>query len=98
MNKQTGRNIVKTVLGGGTGVCGGFVATKVIAELLPPQVKIPLKIATYVGGAGIGLAIGDAAEQAIDNRIDDICDVVDLLQSKKTQKTKLVKAEKVEEP
>lgn len=69
-------NATKFGISMGGGVCASHVVTEIVKNLMPPQAKLPLKIATVVGTGMLGAALADvAAEKACDN-VDAVTDYI----------------------
>lgn len=71
-------NAIKFGVSMGGGMCASHVVTEIVKNLMPmpPQAKLPFKVATMIGTSMLSAALADvAAEKACDN-IDAVADYV----------------------
>ena len=70
---REGSKLATSVVGG---ACCGHVVSEIVNNLMPPQAKMPMKIATIVGTSLISSAIADIASEKTCDSIDAVADYV----------------------
>lgn len=77
------KEITKMAIGTPIGLCAGKVAMDVVEQVLPAEVRIPMKIVRYVGTAAIGLVANNMIARSVDDLVDSAETVNETLKAAK---------------
>lgn len=74
---ETVRNGVKLLTGGSVQMMLGGV----ISAIMPPQISIPYKVATYIGSFVVSMYATEKLDEFVDKKIDEVEETVETVKA-----------------
>ena len=91
------RDTIRSVVKASTSGSISMVIGGIVVAVIPPQVSILYKAAAFVGGTMVAWFTGDKLEGFVDEKMDDIYDVVDSVKAMAAEAKKNINEEEMEE-